>query len=738
MLGQRPHFESLAAPLQLRSGPWPSVLARAVRAPGLRREALVALGIETVRDLLEHLPHAHRAPGDVRAISSLAVGERAVVVGVVESVEVRDGRPAASRWGAEAQERRSPPRIEARLSDGSGALVAVWFNQLWLRERLRPGQVLRLEGVMRRRGHFWVREHEWLEESGGGVWSVGAQETPAAPPASPAASAPAEGRDHALVPVHPAGSGVSARRLRKLVERACPAALAEPDPLPPRLRARERLPDRAAALVSVHFPRSADEAERARARLAFEELLLLQLALGRRRQARRERARAPRLQPPTDAVENWLRLLPFAPTGDQQRAIATVRAELASEVPMNRLLMGEVGSGKTLVAAAALLHAAAAGYQAVLMAPTETLAEQHHRTLDRLLGGHLPLSLLTASIGRRARERVLRQLATGELLLVVGTHALIEPTVTFRRLGLAVIDEQHRFGVHQRATLETKGPDGRVPHVLHMTATPIPRTLALTAYGDLDVTVLRELPRGRQPVETLVLAGERGRREALARVRAEVARGHQAFIVCPLVEESEALAVRAATAEFERLASGELSGLRLGLVHGQLPAAERQRTMGAFARGELDVLVATSVIEVGIDVPNATVMVVEAAERWGIAQLHQLRGRVGRGAAPGVCILLGDPQRPRLRALAEHADGFQLAEIDLELRGAGDVLGTRQHGLPELRFARLPGDSHLLERARAIAADMLARDPDLAAPEHVLLATATAERFGTLDRPIPA
>lgn len=712
MLGRRPDFKRERPSLEpLRSLPSRAILEAPLRLPGIREEALRSLGIETVGDLLEHLPHTHRDPAGARPIAELEPGQPATVVASVEEV-----REVPARGPRRA-------RIEARVADASGALVAVWWGRRWLRHRLRVGDLLRLEGVPKEGGRFWVRDHEWLDREAA---------------ARAAGNAPSgESRPASLVPVHPASAELSARRLRHLVRRFAARALACPDPLPARLRAREGLPDRAAALLAAHFPRSFEEAEAARARLAFEELLLLQLALGRRRNARRARARAPAVEAPATALARWLETLPFEPTGDQRRAISVLTGELAGERPMNRLLMGEVGSGKTLVAAAAMLQVARAGYQAALMAPTETLAEQHHRTLDRLLGGTVPLALVTSTVGSRRRREALERLASGELPIVVGTHALIEPGVRFAALALAVIDEQHRFGVRQRAALERKGPNGLVPHVLHMTATPIPRTLALTAYGELDVTVLRELPRGRRPVETLVLAGEEGRREAMARVRAAVARGHQAFVVCPLVEESEALAARAATAEFERLTEGELRGLRLGLVHGQLPAAQRQETMARFAQGEIDVLVATSVVEVGIDVPNATVIVVEEAHRWGIAQLHQLRGRVGRGTAPSVCILIGDPSLPRLRALAAHSDGFRLAEIDLQLRGSGDVLGTRQHGLPSLRFARLPSDAPLLERAHAAAAELLARDPELADPEHQLLAAASEERFGAAAEPIP-
>jgi ATP-dependent DNA helicase RecG len=359
-------------------------------------------------------------------------------------------------------------------------------------------------------------------------------------------------------------------------------------------------------------------------------------------------------------------------------------------------------------------------------------------TLDRLLGGHVPIALLTGSTPAARRRELLGRLASGELPLLVGTHALIEPVVELRDLALVVVDEQHRFGVRQRAALEAKARDGFAPHALHMTATPIPRTLELTVYGDLDVTALHELPAGRQPIETFVVDGARARERAYERAREEIAQGRQAFVVCPLVVESEVLQAKAATAEAERLQATEFAAQRVALIHGQMSSRDKQEAMRSFAAGDADVLVATSVIEVGIDVPNATVMLIEAAERYGLSQLHQLRGRIGRGRHASVCILFGDPKLPRLKAIASERDGFRLAEVDLELRGAGDVLGTRQHGLPQFRVARIPEDAALLERAKRRAEELLARDPDVSAPEHALLRGAAEIMFGPELEPIPA
>ncbi|MGH2947245.1 MAG: ATP-dependent DNA helicase RecG, partial [Solirubrobacteraceae bacterium] len=454
-----------------------------------------------------------------------------------------------------------------------------------------------------------------------------------------------------------------------------------------------------------------------------------------------EGARAAPLDPPAELTASWLAgSLPFAPTGDQRKAMEAVDGEVSRDRPMQRLLMGEVGSGKTVVALYAMLRAVESGAQAALMAPTETLAEQHFATLQALMPGALvQAALLTSSTPAGRRNDLLGKLATGELKLLVGTHAVIEETVEFDRLAVAVVDEQHRFGVNQRRALDRKAPDGLAPHVLHMTATPIPRTLALTAYGDLDVTVLRELPAGRRPIHTYVCATERERSRAYERIREELRDGRQAFVVCPLIEESEALQARAATAEYERLRAGELRDFEVVLLHGQMRPREKQEAMAAFAGGAADVLVATTVIEVGIDVPNATVMLVEDAERYGISQLHQLRGRIGRGEHESLCLLFGPKESARLRALEAHRDGFELAEIDLRLRGEGEMLGTRQSGLQAFRFARLPEDVELLERARMRARGILDDDPRLAEPEHALLEDALAAAYGPdALEPIPA
>jgi ATP-dependent DNA helicase RecG len=674
--------------------PKPSRLDHAVAFPGEKAEkAAEKLGINTVGQLLDHIPRDRRA---ARLIGELAIDEVATVVVQVLSITSRPVR-----------KRGMKPLVSARVSDESGTMQATFFNQPWLERRYRPGTRLLLTGKYQGHRGFRVNEHAETGEVA------------------------AVGEDMAT---YPASEGLSSVQIAALVHEHRREMREALDPLPARIRTIERLPDRAAALDAAHF----GDQEGGRRRLAFDELLLLQIELLRRRAHRREGAHAAPLAPPGELTERWLRdSLPFTPTGDQQRAMATIDDDVTRDRPMQRLLMGEVGSGKTVVALYAMLRAVESGAQAALMAPTETLAEQHFATLQKLMPGELvQAALLTGSTPAGRRADLLGKLASGELKLLVGTHALIEDPVEFDRLAVAIVDEQHRFGVNQRRALDRKAPAGLAPHILHMTATPIPRTLALTTYGDLDVTVLRELPAGRQPIVTHVAATEAERARAYERIREELDAGRQAFVVCPLVEESEALQARAATAEYERLQGGELKDYRVVLMHGQMRPKVKQEAMVEFAAGGADVLVATTVIEVGIDVPNATVMLVEDADRYGISQLHQLRGRIGRGQHESLCLLFGSKDSRRLKALADHRDGFRLAEIDLELRGEGEMLGVRQSGMQAFKFARLPEDVELLERARRWAREIIDHDPDLR--EHPLIADAIARAFDDAASPIPA
>jgi ATP-dependent DNA helicase RecG len=641
-----------------------------------------ALGLDTVGDLLQHLP---RATGEARTIAELAIDEVATVLVEVKSITSRPVR-----------RRGMKPLVEATVSDGTGIMKATFFNQPWLSAQYAPPTRLMLSGKYQGRNRFRVNAHAKTDA----VAAVGSEAAQ-----------------------YPATKGINSTQILALVQEHRAKVHDFADPLPVKLRVEHRLPDKPTALAAAHFGPDHDAGRR---RLAFDELLVDQIVQLRLRRERRADVFAAPLTDEATISQEWRdTLLPFTPTGDQVDAMADVDADLARERPMQRLLMGEVGSGKTVVALHTMLRAVEHGGQAALMAPTETLAEQHFATLQALMGGWgqvlISAALLTGSTTAARRREILQRLRSGELKLVVGTHALIEDDVAFADLQVAVVDEQHRFGVRQRAALDAKAPQGLAPHLLHMTATPIPRTLRLANFGALDVTALRELPRGRQPITTHVCSTEAERHRAYERIREELGAGRQAFVVCPLVSESEALNARAATAEYERLKTGELKDFDVVLLHGQMRPAEKQAAMERFAAGEADVLVATTVIEVGIDVPNATIMLVEDADRYGISQLHQLRGRVGRGEHASLCLLFGPRESKRLQALAMNGDGFRLAEIDLELRGEGELTGTRQSGMARFRFARLPDDAAVLEDAFATAQDLLQRDPDLEHPDHELL-----------------
>jgi ATP-dependent DNA helicase RecG len=712
---------------------------------------LQTLGISSLADLFEHLPRARR---ELRSLRALRVGEQATVAVTVRSIRTR----AARRRGQRSL-------VEATVFDESASLRAAFFNQPWLMRRYRPGARLLLHGKLDARRTLRV-------------WSHALDAEPPALARDPECK-PVSAEAEPAIPHYPVTDGLSSTQLASLMRASRGALTNVVEALPASLRAGERLPEKAAALSAVHFAASAEAHELGRRRLAFEELLLGQLVLLQRRARRAGQRGAPALSGRGSLSARWLAQgLPFTLTADQRAAMRAIDADLARECPMKRLLIGEVGSGKTVVALYAMLRAAEHGHQAALMAPTETLAEQHFDTLAHLLRDEpVAVALLTSSTGARERRRVRSRLTEGRLSIVVGTHALIEPEVAFRALALTVVDEQHRFGVGQRAELDNKGVavGGRVcaPHVLHMTATPIPRTLALASYGDLDVSTLRELPRGRRDVRTRIVTGPAARARAYRALRAQLEAGRQAYVVCPLVSEQcaeegacgvpaggvaahERIAgpaaagsaeghadrhvarrgapqPRAAKEELQRLAGTELAGFRVVLLHGQMPASEKRSAMAAFLSGEAQVLVSTTVVEVGIDVPNATAMVIENAERFGLSQLHQLRGRVGRGEHRAECNLmssLSPSSAPRLRALAASSDGFELAEIDLQLRGRGELLGTRQSGPDHFRVARLPEDGALLESARRHGELIIAGDPELDAPEHALLRSRLLERFG--------
>ena len=674
-----------------------------------------ALGVQTVRDLLEHYPRGYRDIGARVPLAEATPGEQITVVGTIESWSI--ARPSGRG--------KRMTIAKALLTDDDGSRVTVpFFNQEWRARQTPEGTRVAVSGVLERFRTDWQLKNPKLVAvaAGGAPLSEG------------------EVDQERVQPVYPATEALPSARLAQYVTTALEQIGPIPDHLPEFLRERHGLRSLDEALRLIHRPHEPGAARPARDRLVYDELLTLQIGLQRRRHLlEREAAGIEQPPVPDGLAERFLDHLPFAPTAAQTRAFGEIGADLARGKPMHRLLQGDVGAGKTLVAAWAMLCALDHGRQAVLMAPTEVLAEQHVRTLSTLLAplgvnvlNGPRLELLTGGTPVRKLRGLLAELASGDVQLIVGTHALLEERVLFHDLGTVVVDEQHRFGVEHRARLRDKRTDGKVPDVLVMTATPIPRSLALTLYGDLDVTVLDELPPGRKPVITQVIAGDSPRRAALYDfIRERVAAGERAYVVCPLVEDSDALSsVASAEATHERLSREVFPELRVGLVHGRIPSAERDAVMEAFRRGDVQVLVATTVIEVGVDVSQATVMVIEDADRFGLSQLHQLRGRVGRGADKSYCVLFSSQPdgNARLAALAATTDGFALAETDLELRGEGSLFDTRQSGLPDLKLAQLIRDFDWVVRTRADAQELVEADPDLAA--HPALYQEVRRRYG--------
>lgn len=719
--GQAPSVASLAATSKRALDP--AVLDRPVASlhgVGKATERrLRGLGLATVGDLLWHLPFRHEPPSRLVRVAELMWGVEVTLRGHVLSCACRETA------------RRRVKVLEALVSDESGSVVALWYNQAYLEAAFRERPEVLLKGTLvRQRGAsvFMVKRHEILGQAEDSRHILG------------------------LVPVYPSTADLSVRTIRTLLHEAAPIAANIVDPLPAEMLARRRYAGRAEAILASHFPGSMEEAVRARERLAFEELLLLQLAVLARRRAQDARERARALAAPGALSAAFLADLPFTPTAAQSRVIEEIERDLQSTVPMRRLLHGDVGSGKTMVAAYCLLRAVEQGGQGVLMAPTEVLADQHYLGLSAQLAPHgVRVALLKGGQSAAERKATRRSLEVGDTDVVVGTHALIQQGVKFHDLRLAVVDEQHRFGVAQRDAIVAGGGLDTRPHTLHMSATPIPRTLSLTLYGDLDVSVLDEMPTGRLPVITRLVAPE-GASRMWEFVREQIRSGRQVYVVCPLIEESDALEVASARQTFEELSRGELAGLRLRLLHGQLPAPEKAAAMADYVNRKAEVLVSTSVIEVGVDVPNATVMVILGARRFGLSQLHQLRGRVGRGVAESYCFLpTGEEDEAatdRLRMFASTSDGFALAEADLQARGTGQLFGERQSGLGDLHVASLLRDRALLEEARKEAVEVLdrwraaaaqctssalARGESLCGAEGVSLAVlveAAEERFG--------
>lgn len=666
---------------------------------GPKWSALLAkLGVQTIRDFLYLLPRRYEDFSTLKTISQLRPDEAVSVLGTV--------------WDAGGRETRSGRYFfRAILSDATGTLEAVWYNARFLENQIRPDMQLLLSGkVELRYGRLTMVQPEREIVGRGDLTNARIQ------------------------PIYPLTEGLSQRKLRIAMERALKAwAQRVPDPLPEGIRREHNLLPLARALWGVHLPDDKQHLLEARRRLAFEETLYLQLGLLRHRRAwKSEPGRV--VAADEERLASYRAALPFELTAAQARSLDEMLRDMASGEPMNRLLQGDVGSGKTAVAALSMALVAAQGMQAAMMAPTELLAEQHYKGLRRLFDAfpepRPTMALLTGNVTGAEREAVYQGLADGTIQVAVGTHALIQEAVEFRDLALVVIDEQHRFGVQQRSALRQKGFN---PHLLVMTATPIPRSLELTVWGHLDISVLDEMPPGRQPIKTH-LVGPTGREAAYGFIRQQVEKGHQAFVIYPLVESSDKIEARAAVDEYERLKDEVFPDLRLGLLHGRMRAEEKDEVMAQFVRGELDVLVATSVVEVGIDVPNATVMLIDGAERFGLAQLHQFRGRVGRGDVQSYCILLSESTAPeaqaRLEAVVATNDGFVLAEKDLEMRGPGEFLGTQQSGFPALPMA-MAADMRMLHTVRQVAARILEEDPELTREDHRLLAERLADFWDT-------
>lgn len=665
------------------------------------QKRLESVGIRTLKDLLQHFPRRYIDRSRIAPIARLRYGEEATVVATVARIETKRPKPNLSL-------------LVVTVRDGTGEARCVWFNQEFRAKDFEIGQEVAFSGR--------VDKFRWTVQIQNPSYDV---------ISSGAGPSLEVGR---IVPVYPASgrARITSGYLRRLVWDALRMFPELDDPLPRKMLEELGLVDRTTAYRNIHFPENFQQVERARRRLVVDEVFMLQLALRlQRNEAERDRIGIahPRFPP---LVRRFLEHLPFELTEDQRKALDEICDDMASQRPMHRLLQGEVGSGKTVVAAAAMCTAVAGGRQAAFMAPTEVLAGQHYiGLLPYLEQEGVRVALLTSSTPAAERKKLLERVAKGDIDVVIGTHALFQEGVEFADLGLVVVDEQHRFGVHQRIRLKEKAKGRTSPDVLVMTATPIPRTAALTFYGDLDVSTIESLPRGRKPVKTEVVdpANEAAAWEA---VRSEVAGGHQAYVVCPVIEESEKLEAAAAEAEFRRLRDGPLAGLRLGLLHGRMSARNREETMRSFRRGDIDVLVSTTIVEVGVDVPNATVMVVLSADRFGISQLHQLRGRVGRGSSPGRCYLLASSTEAasseRLKALERSSSGIELAEVDLVMRGEGAVFGTRQTGRTDLKLTRLVEDASLVARCREWSLRLVERDPLLV--DHPELRAEIESTFG--------
>ncbi|MDG2201233.1 MAG: ATP-dependent DNA helicase RecG [Phycisphaerales bacterium] len=671
-------------------------------------EAFRAMGLRCVSDLLIHLPHRYE-----REEAEIPIGSLATLVGTEGSSEVQ-----VSSRGEVAKVKRGfgrKPRLELQLEDDTGSMEVVFFNQPWLQRRIHPGQTLRVAGKVRLHGSkLQMANPRWEHDD---------------------PDAPAPAGESRLLPVYSASEHVSSMMIARAIDAILDDAVGLlDDHLSDDYRRERGLPRLDESYRQLHRPVDEDSVGSARRRLAFDELLLLQLGVMMKRHHRIQTLRAPAMELSTELQQRMAARIPFTLTESQEQVVGEIAGDLQRGVPMNRLLQGDVGAGKTVVGLQAMLMAVAAGHQATLLAPTELLAEQHAMSIERMLeGSRVRLDLLTGSMPARERTRCLEALAAGDIDIIIGTHALLSKGVEFRNLAVAIIDEQHRFGVHQRAVLrQGRAGTNDVPHQLVMTATPIPRTLSLTIFGDLDVSTIHGRLPGRTPVTTRhVNAEESG--TVYTHLAERIARGEQGFVVVPVIDESESLLKDIGT-HMADLQSGALSGCRLESMHGRMDRQQREAIMERFRDGEIDVLVATTVIEVGIDVPNATMIVIEQADRFGLAQLHQLRGRVGRGSKAGLCVLIADPVtadgEARLEAIVSTDDGFRIAELDMEIRGPGELVGSRQSGLPPFAVASLPRDFELLRMARRDAEAWIEADATLEAPEHALVRRRLMKRHG--------
>lgn len=663
-----------------------------------RSEILSRLGLNTVEDMFWYFPRRYEDRSQFKPISKLSIGQNETVKGMVLTLGLRRGKSGINIF-------------ELAVGDKSGVIYAIWFNQPFLKRNFKIGDEIILYGKVEFYNKLQINSPEYeiisLKDKNYVIHM---------------------GR---LVPVYPLTQQVSQRYLRSLIYQAINQYVSNlKDMLPNEIKIRHKLIDLSLAIRQVHFPKDINSCLRSRFKLIFDEFFLLLLGLGIRKLQEKEEENGISYKLNGQLIQKFKELLPFDLTNAQGKVITQIQNDIAKPKAMNRLLQGDVGSGKTIVAVHALVLTVDNGYQGAIMAPTELLAEQHYLTLTKFLNPlGIKIVLLISSLDKKKQEAIYKEIKSGTAQIIIGTHALIQEKVNFRNLGLVVIDEQHKFGVIQRATLGKKGLN---PHILVMTATPIPRSLALTIYGDLDISTIDELPPGRRPVKT-ILAEENKRTDIYEFIKRQVELGRQAYIVYPLIEESYRADLKAATSMYERLKKEDFSQFKIGLVHGRLKKESRDKIMNAFKEGKIDILISTIVIEVGIDIPNATVMLVENAERFGLSQLHQLRGRIGREKYESYAILLPQGQseeaKMRLSAMVETQDGFKIAEQDLLIRGPGEFFGTRQHGLPELRVGNILSDLKILELVKEEVNNLLAKDPHLNDPKHFLIKENLKRRF---------